>query len=592
MGKKTTLLFVFGMLATFVATAQIGLVRRDSSLAPLTLEIENANGEFEIIDWGQPTDFGPDWSDTLEAEMTWIADVGGDSLGCVPTTKDLTGKWAVIRRGVCGFSLKSYHATEAGAVGYLIINDGRPGAQNAVFNMLGGDSITRTTIPGGFIPFGFGSTFTDRLDAGTPTRARMAPISIWEGSVYHYPYVPMGQVETAFLQPRVNYYNAEAVDSIFTGTLTVTNPDGSTETLGTVLDTILPGTQELMLFADAEILPDNGMGEYTYTFSSDLPSANDYSTTVTVTEDFWSATQGDNSPARALTLSEQGYADANNSMGWGMTVEVAEDTQIGAVQFGICNAEELTTVGNAEIFVELYVIDLDTDADGVIDTPGAVNIDDFSNDATIGFADYVLTGNELCTSSGNELITLSPLDDNDDPVTLLAGSRYMVMALIGSISPGTIVPPSVQAGVGSDATTWYAGERTFSKLFQTDNFFSGFISFSDDLELTNGYEVITPVFRVSTSEISSTRQLLGGQLILAPNPANEVSQLRYSLQVEPKNGTVEVYSMTGQLVHSQQLVGGRAGTLDIPVGGLSTGMYNVRISTDAGERTLPLQVAR
>jgi hypothetical protein len=591
MGKKTTLLFVFGMLATFVATAQIGLVRRDSSVAPLTLEIENVDGAFEIIDWGQPTDFGPDFSDTLIAEMAWIADVGGDSLGCVPTTKDLTGKWAVIRRGVCGFSLKSFHATQAGAVGYLILNDGRPGAENAVFNMLGGDSITRTTIPGGFVPFGFGASFTDRLDAGTPVSARMAPISIWEGSVYHYPYVPAGQIETPFPQPRANYFNYEPVDSIFTGTLTVTNPDGSTEVLGTVLDTILPGTQELMLFPDVEILPDNGVGEYIYTFSSDLPSANDLNTSLFVTEDFWSATKGD-TPARSLSLSDQGYSDAQNTFAVGMTVEVVEDTPLGAVQFGICNAEELTTIGNAEVFVEVSVIDLDQDQDGILDAPGAINFDEFSNDATVGFIDYFLTGNEICGTSSSDLITVTPLDDNDEPVVLLTGGRYLVIALIGSLTPGTVVPPEVQAGVGSDATTWFTGERIFSKMFQTDNFFSGFLSFSDDLGLTNGYAVITPTFRISTSDISNTTKVLGGQLILAPNPANETSQLRYSLQSEPSNGLVEVYSMTGQLVHSQQLFGGRSGTLDIPVSNLTAGMYNVRISTDAGERTLPLQVVR
>jgi len=591
MGKKTTLLFVLSMVATFVATAQIGLVRRDFSLAPLTLEIENADGAYDIIDWGQPTDFGPDWSDTLEAEIAWIADVGGDSLGCVPTTKDLTGKWALIRRGECGFSLKSYHATEAGAVGYLIVNDNRAGAERAVFNMLGGDSITRTTIPGGFVPRGFGETFIDRVDAGTPVKARMAPISIWEGSVYHYPYVPESQVETPFLQPRVNYYNYEAVDSIFTGTLSVTNPDGTTEVLGTVLDTILPGTQELMLFADVEILPNKGVGEYVYTFSSDLPSANDHQESVFVTEDFWSATQGD-TPARSLQLSEAGYTDAQNTMGWGMTIEVEEDTKIEAVQFGICNADELTTVGNAEVFVEVYIIDLDADADGVIDNPGATSIDDFGNSATVGFAEYIVTGNEICTTSASDLITVSPLDDNDETPTLLAGGKYLAIALVGSLSPGTIIPPAAQAGVGSDATSWFTGERIFSKIFQTDNFYSGFINFSDDQGLTDGYQTTTAVFRVSTSEISNTRQVLGGQLILAPNPATQVSQLRYSLQVAPENGIVEVFSMTGQKVYSQLLFGGRAGTMDIPVDALPAGMYNVRISTDAGERTLPLQVVR
>lgn len=61
----------------------------------------------------------------------------GDSLGCSPLINDLTGKIAVIYRGVCEFGVKAKNAQDAGAVGAIIINKAPgvlqmgPGAQGA-----------------------------------------------------------------------------------------------------------------------------------------------------------------------------------------------------------------------------------------------------------------------------------------------------------------------------------------------------------------------------------------------------------------------------------------------------------------------------
>ncbi len=45
-----------------------------------------------------------------------------DGLGCEPITQDLQGKIAVLKRGICSFTLKGKHAMDRGAVGLLIIN--------------------------------------------------------------------------------------------------------------------------------------------------------------------------------------------------------------------------------------------------------------------------------------------------------------------------------------------------------------------------------------------------------------------------------------------------------------------------------------
>ena len=112
--------------------------------------------------------------------------------------------------------------------------------------------------------------------------------------------------------------------------------------------------------------------------------------------------------------------------------------------------------------------------------------------------------------------------------------------------------------------------------------------------ISRGFGGWIPAIRVTVADVSSSVNTpsLAGEFSVYPNPADGASQLRYNFEVEPKNGIVEIFSMTGQKVHSQLLLNGRVGTMDLPVNALAPGMYNVRLSTTNGERTLPLQVAR
>jgi hypothetical protein len=71
--------------------------------------------------------------------------IAADSLGCSPLVNgdELVGKVAVIYRGLCSFSLKTYNAQAAGAIGVMIVNvDG-----GAISGMTGLDSSTVDTIP-------------------------------------------------------------------------------------------------------------------------------------------------------------------------------------------------------------------------------------------------------------------------------------------------------------------------------------------------------------------------------------------------------------------------------------------------------------
>ncbi|HJW28170.1 MAG TPA: M36 family metallopeptidase, partial [Saprospiraceae bacterium] len=89
--------------------------------------------------------FGPAVSTTaVTGEVVQMNDGTSDGTkGCFfPEGQDLTGKIALIDRGVCDFSLKVYNAQEAGAIGAIICN-----FEDAILTMAPGDNAADVTIP-------------------------------------------------------------------------------------------------------------------------------------------------------------------------------------------------------------------------------------------------------------------------------------------------------------------------------------------------------------------------------------------------------------------------------------------------------------
>ena len=120
-----------------------------------TLVLINSPGSLEnSLDFSMTTG---DWGNTPDPSTgTWTADavVGEDgtaptSDGCEPlvNTTEMDGKIALIDRGLCNFSLKAWHAQDAGAIACIIINNQGDG----LVNMAGGDSAAAVVIPVVFI---------------------------------------------------------------------------------------------------------------------------------------------------------------------------------------------------------------------------------------------------------------------------------------------------------------------------------------------------------------------------------------------------------------------------------------------------------
>jgi hypothetical protein len=89
-------------------------------------------------------DFGPRADVTAEVVLVNDGSLDNPTFGCNPIINDLTGKIALIDRGICNFSVKAYAAQQAGAIGVIIANntdDGLPAGMGA------GTDAELVTIP-------------------------------------------------------------------------------------------------------------------------------------------------------------------------------------------------------------------------------------------------------------------------------------------------------------------------------------------------------------------------------------------------------------------------------------------------------------
>lgn len=147
------LLTIFG----WTATAQnLFLVQSPSNLA----------GTYNYTDSYTADGWGADLSTTSVTGVGALAyDVSGDSICCddVANVSEVDGKIAFVYRGTCNFSLKAYHAQEAGAIACVIVNN----VPGNLINMLAGDSASAVTIPVVFISDADGALLADSIRTGT-----------------------------------------------------------------------------------------------------------------------------------------------------------------------------------------------------------------------------------------------------------------------------------------------------------------------------------------------------------------------------------------------------------------------------------------
>jgi len=108
--------------------------------AQWVLEITEPSSVAGIYDYGY-ANFGSNGFET--AELANGADNSANpSFGCDPLVTDLSGNVALLDRGVCNFSLKAFHAQQAGAIAVIICNN-----VSGTINMAPGNFGDEVNVP-------------------------------------------------------------------------------------------------------------------------------------------------------------------------------------------------------------------------------------------------------------------------------------------------------------------------------------------------------------------------------------------------------------------------------------------------------------
>lgn len=460
MKKTITLVLLCTLLGAVFLVAQIP----NTSPIPVVVKVSGDDGYSAILEYGSMSDFGDTLLQTITAPLAraFSDDTGmeghedcpglgvTDSL-CTPAFNDLTGKIALIRRGCCNFSLKIYHAQQAGAVGVFMLNHNDAGGGS--FGMAGGDSAHLVVIPAVGIPFGDANTIIQKVEAGVEVTGSFevasfgTPLHAYAHSTPQNQILPMEDIG-------ITYANIDPNITIPSLTLNaeITDPNGAVTTLTEDLTDIGPLTSNDIKFTES-FTPD-ALGTYTIVYSNSL-DGNTVERDFEITEYTWAqdigevtGSIGENEDDFQLMF----FYDFGNFYRTGSSGAMATH-----VTFALANPESFYPEDNV---FEINIYDADPDGNGEVPFdpdgyPGYESLDESGNGdiVIVGEASFTLSG----TEQPNDFITV----ELDEPTSLDPNHIYLLMVKYDGLGAGTGIPPRFSIG-GSELVAGRYAEAVFA----------------------------------------------------------------------------------------------------------------------------------
>ncbi|MEZ4949638.1 MAG: PA domain-containing protein [Saprospiraceae bacterium] len=554
---KISTKFLTALIFSMVTTAMFGQIN-DLSPYPIDFVIQAPSSIAGSYPYGTQVstdgEWGPRLDQTVVGDVAWGFTAAGDSLGCEPVVTDLTGKMAIIRRGVCNFSLKVYNAQAAGAVGCIILNhyDDPANDSETVVGMLGGDSLTAVTIPAVFASRATGEAIVPQVDAGTTVTAAFELNNMYnQVGPYSY-HTPVDQIITLD-EISVNIFNSDDTNAQdVTAKVEIEDPSGAMTTL---TFTGLVDPQKDTLFAFDDYTP-SMIGTYTMTFSNDY-SDDTLIQNFIITDYTFGVDDGDIDGS--LSPGDQGFIDDGRRYDMGSSYVMGPNGGTAThMTFGLGNPADLYTGNSTSDLFSLVIYDMDPNNTGTI-SGQADSYDDFT---VVGFGGYSLTGNE----QENELITVQLFD----PVPLEANKVYLaVVSYDGEASNLNIAPRYTSAG----ATNY----PLFGSTVFTDRLYMG--------GWTSGNNAVIRMHMLGfMSDLNELPLLDDNQVTLFPNPASTIMNLELALENQV-DVNLYITDFDGKLVRQEQLDNVKEGIFDINVTNLSNGTYFLTVKSEEGWRT-------
>jgi hypothetical protein len=556
----------FAVLLSSPLLAQIP----STSPFPVDFFVESNTGFNRQFDYGTMADFGVNLDQTVSGELVWAYDSAGDSLVCTPVEGDLTGKVAFIRRGLCNFSLKIWHAQDAGAVGVVIVNNIPNAEGGGLVNMAGGDSATLVNIPAVFITWDDGEIVRQRMQAGETITATFSIRSFF-GELGPYTFgtpkdqiVPMGDIEVQML-------NVNTVDPILNAMaqVDIIDPVGEVTTLTSTLAEIAPTAFGTFEFDD--YLPDL-VGEYTMIFTNSL-SEDSLTRNFVITDHTFQMDNGNIPEWPVDSWIANSYAGFVTD---GLRYDIGNYYLTGSeggvatyATFSLGNPDSLYTGDPESDLFTIILFDADPNNDG-IGPPGDLADYDPNELIPVAFTSYALTGEE----TEYELITV----EFDEPAELKPDGQYLLMVQYDGTNSALGIPP------------WYTyagteGYPGFSTVVYTSRLFMG--GWSGD------FHGVVRLHTEGFTPVGTQFQALDeAKVTLMPNPTSDFINVKLELENIADRIEMRMSDFSGRLLERKVFDHVRDGIFTFDTHNLPAGTYFLSVNTPEGFRAKKFVVVK
>jgi hypothetical protein len=520
--------------------------------------------------------WGADVTQQLCGQLAW----GYDSLGCTPLTNDLTGKFAILRRGVCNFSLKVYHAQQRGAIAVIVLNnyanpaDGpctTSGGTGLLFGgMAGGDSATAVNIPAIFLEQLTGEQIDGALAAGeTVNMCFSFPRMTSPTSASMYA-TPLSQV--APMQAITVLYNnrSGAQQTNVNLKAEIFDPSGtSVGVLNYNMPVVQPGVDSFIVFPEFFAPPSLGKHTVLYTNDKYNESIDSVYSYFEHTEHTFATDNLELQPGGVGPSVEQFGTASFYIQSGGLCLTGENPAKATYATFGVSNIADVFVPGDpTSNIIGVAVYKADVDGDGTGDLSSSF-IDDLGA-GLISYVEYEMTGNEV---DGKLIhVPLTDLSTGVDGVDLDANSGYYISLIYDGTAAGT--GNCVRFTNTSDvAYAPFTGYPT-TPLFLGSLFGGGWqgAMVVQRLELEG--------FTVSAAE---PKLLSDAKMMISPNPANEYFNLELNLDAVNPSVAASILDGNGRIVNATKVVKDfQNGVINFDVKQLPSGVYYLWVRTAEG----------
>lgn len=518
------------------------------------LEPESAKGRYAV---GTQSGWGP-VQQAFTGEAAWIE---GDSLACDPgsITGNLAGKVAIIRRGTCDFSAKTYQAQLKGAIAAVIIGHGNDGA-DAVIGMSGAANAGDVTIPAVMVSFNTGKYIQENLDNGIKVVVEYALPNIADANGPFAYSTPLSQV-MPFQNMSLKVYNNESTTiGSATAHIEIQEPDGNIVNFTYDISSLFPADSIIADFSSENYTPaSKGLYKMKYwvkTLDGGHYVDNDVLTKeFVITDDLFTIdnnTLNDNSPGVQPTTESYNGAGNSHDIGSAFIIPNAKGSAKKAY-FSITNPDSLLA---GDFFtLALYYL-------GDLEYTFPTGLTDYNDFELLGVGQYDMQPGDY----KNQLHEVDLLGFNAPTDLNFKQGFYLIMAKYIN-SENSTRPPAYSYTPAYDYPTVNTVVRVGTL------YWGGYVG-SPQAVVRLGIDLN----RVSTQNPT----LSANEVKISPTIANNSVNVHTDLTQLTKKMEVLITSESGQPVKFTTFKDVQKGDYNLNVSNLANGVYFMNITTDSG----------